>query len=68
MTKQKLTSVKVDEDSWNDFKKMSIDEKVTFRQLVHVSINQFINNKSFRKSIKEKVTKNGKKENITIIR
>jgi len=68
MTKQKLTSVKVDEDSWNDFKKMSIDEKITFRQLVHVSINQFINNKSFRKSIKEKVTKNGKEENITIIR
>ena len=68
MAKQKLTSVKVDEESWTNFKKMSIDEKITFRQLVHVSINQFINNKSFRKSIKEKVTTNGKKENITIIR
>tara|TARA_Y100000401_G_scaffold111633_1_gene110092 strand:- start:524 stop:730 length:207 start_codon:yes stop_codon:yes gene_type:complete len=68
MAKQKLTSVKVDEDSWNNFKKMSIDEKITFRQLVHVSIDEFINNKSFRKTIKEKVTTNGKKENITIIR
>jgi len=68
MTKQKLTSVKVDEDSWNNFKKLSIDEKITFRQLVMISIDEFINSKSFRKSIKEKVTKNGKKENITIIR
>ena len=68
MAKQKLTSVKVDEDSWNNFKKMSIDEKITFRELVMISINEFINNKNFRKSIKEKVTTNGKKENITIIR
>ena len=67
MAKQKLTSVKVDIDSWNNFKKMSIDEKITFRQLVMISIEEFINNKSFRKSIKEKVT-NEKEENITIIR
>ena len=33
MTTQKLTSVKVDIDSWNNFKKLSIDEKITFRQL-----------------------------------
>jgi len=68
MAKQKLTSVKVDEDSWNNFKKLSIDEKITFRQLVEISIVEFINNKSFRNTIKEKVIKNGKKENITIIR
>tara|TARA_R110000787_G_scaffold72900_2_gene162537 strand:+ start:1437 stop:1643 length:207 start_codon:yes stop_codon:yes gene_type:complete len=68
MVKQKLTSVKVDEDSWNDFKKMSIDEKITFRQLVRVSIEEFINSKSFRNTIKEKVIKNGKKENTIIIR
>tara|TARA_R110000744_G_scaffold110482_9_gene208411 strand:+ start:455 stop:661 length:207 start_codon:yes stop_codon:yes gene_type:complete len=68
MAKQKLTSVKVDEDSWNNFKKMSIDEKITFRQLVEVSINQFINNKSFRKTVRERVIKNGKEKNITIIR
>jgi len=65
---QKLTSVKVDEVSWNDFKKLSIDENITFRQLVSFSIDEFVNNKSFRKTIKEKVTTNGKKENITIIR
>ena len=68
MVKQKLTSVKVDEDSWNDFKKMSIDEKITFRHLVRVSIEEFINSKSFRNTIKEKVIKNGKKENTIIIR
>ena len=67
-TKLKLTSVKVDIDSWNNFKKMSIDEKITFRQLVDISIEEFINNKSFRNTIKEKVIENGKKENTTIIR
>tara|TARA_R110002051_G_scaffold324985_2_gene424968 strand:- start:1481 stop:1687 length:207 start_codon:yes stop_codon:yes gene_type:complete len=64
MVKQKLTSVKVDIDSWNSFRKLSIDEKITFRELVEVSLIEFINNKSFRKTIKEKVIKNGKKENI----
>ena len=59
MAKEKLTSVKVNENSWNSFKKLSIDEKITFRQ--------FVNNKSFRKTIK-KVIKNGKKENTTISR
>ena len=67
MSKQKLTSVKVDELSWNDFKKLSIDENITFRQLVSFSIDEFVNNKSFRKTIK-KVIKNGKKENTTISR
>jgi hypothetical protein len=67
MAKQKLTSVKVDELSWNDFKKLSIDENITFRQLVSFSIDEFVNNKSFRKTIK-KVIKNGKKENTTISR
>ena len=66
MVKQKLTSVKVDIDSWNSFRKLSIDEKITFRELVEVSLIEFINNKSFRKTIKEKVIKNGKKENIII--
>ena len=68
MIKQKLTSVKVNEESWNDFKKLSIDEQITFRQLVHVSIEEFINNKSFRNTIKEKVIENGKKENIITVR
>jgi len=68
MIKEKLTSVKVDIDSWNSFKKMSIDEKITFRQLVSISINEFLTNQNFRKLIKEKVINNGKKENTTIIR
>ena len=67
MVKQKLTSVKVDIDSWDSFRKLSIDEKITFRELVQISLIEFINNKSFRKLIKKKVIKNGKKEN-TIIR
>ena len=29
MAKEKLTSVKVNENSWNSFKKLSIDEKIT---------------------------------------
>mgnify|MGYP003139795440 CR=1 FL=1 len=68
MAKEKLTSVKVNENSWNSFKKLSIDEKITFRQFVNISIDEFINNERFRKSIKEKVIENGKKENTTIIR
>ena len=68
MAKLKLTSVKVDEISWNDFKKLSIDENITFRQLVSFSIDEFVNNKSFRKTIKKKVTSNEKEENTTTIR
>tara|TARA_R100000908_G_C3647231_1_gene80680 strand:+ start:263 stop:466 length:204 start_codon:yes stop_codon:yes gene_type:complete len=67
MAKLKLTSVKVDEVSWNDFKKLSIDENITFRQLVSFSIDEFVNNKSFRKTLKKKVTSN-EKENTTTIR
>jgi hypothetical protein len=67
MAKLKLTSVKVDEISWNNFKKLSIDENITFRQLVSFSIDEFVNNKSFRKTIKKKVTSN-EKENTTTIR
>jgi hypothetical protein len=65
--KQKLTSVKVDIKSWDSFRKLSIDEKITFRELVQISLMEFINNKGYRQTIKEKVTENGKKEN-TIIR
>ena len=68
MAKEKLTSVKDNDNSWNSFKKLSIDEKITFRQFVNISIDEFINNERFRKSIKEKVIENGKKENTTIIR
>ena len=68
MAKLKLTSVKVDEISWNDFKKLSIDENITFRQLVSFSIDEFVNNKSFRKTIKKKVTSNEKQKNTTTIR
>ena len=67
MTTQKLTSVKVDIDSWNDFKKMSIDENITFRQLVKISIGEFVNNRSFRNTIKEKVTKYDKEKNTITI-
>jgi len=65
--KQKLTSVKVDIKSWDSFRKLSIDEKITFRELVKISLMEFINNKGYRQTIKEKVIENGKKEN-TIIR
>jgi|TARA_R110000744_G_scaffold155060_2_gene270259 hypothetical protein len=61
--KQKLTSVKVDIDSWDSFRKLSIDEKITFRELVKISLIEFINDKVYRKTIKEKVIENGKKEN-----
>ena len=66
MTKQKLTSVKVDIESWNSFRKISIDEEITFRQLVHISLKEFINNKKFRKTLREKVTDYGKEKNTTI--
>ena len=61
--KQKLTSVKVDIKSWDSFRKLSIDEKITFRELVKISLMEFINNKGYRQTIKEKVIENGKKEN-----
>jgi hypothetical protein len=52
--------------SWDSFRKLSIDEKITFRELVQVSLSEFINNKGYRKTIKEKVLENGKKENTII--
>ena len=58
---------KVDIKSWDSFRKLSIDEKITFRELVKISLMEFINNKGYRQTIKEKVIENGKKEN-TIIR
>ena len=65
--KQKLTSVKVDIDCWDNFRKLSIDEKITFRELVRISLLEFINNKSYRNTIKKKVTKY-EKEDIIIKR
>lgn len=49
----KLTSVKVIKDLYYEFKKISIDEKISLQQLVNRSINLYIRDDVFKKTINE---------------
>jgi uncharacterized protein YbbC (DUF1343 family) len=51
----KLTSVKIIKDLYSNFKKLTLDssEKFTLQQLVNRSINLYINDESFRKTLSE---------------
>ena len=51
MAKQKLTSVKIDEDLWNDFKIECIRRKFSFQRLAERSIDLFMKNEEFRKQV-----------------
>lgn len=49
----KLTSVKVIKDLYSQFKKITIDEKLSFQQLVNRSINLYIGDDDYRKKINQ---------------
>lgn len=51
MANQKLTSVKIDEDLWNDFKIECIKRKFSFQKLSERAIDLYMNNEEFRKQL-----------------
>ena len=50
----KLTSVNVNDNNRKQFKKIAIDEEITFQKLVNIALELYICDKSFRSLIKEK--------------
>lgn len=46
-----LTSVKVDQDRFNDFKVECVRDKFTLTQLVNKCMDLYLNDESFRKAI-----------------
>ena len=51
MAKQKLTSVKINENLWNEFKIECIRRKFSFQKLAERSIDLFMKDEDFRKQI-----------------
>jgi hypothetical protein len=49
----KLTSVKVIKELYNKFRKITLDEKLTFQQLVNRSINLYVSDEKYKTSINE---------------
>lgn len=48
---QKLTSVKIDEELWNDFKIECIKRKFSFQKLSERAIDLFMKDEEFRRTI-----------------
>ena len=53
MNKLKLTSVNVDRKNHKQFKILCIKEDITFQKLVNISLEKYIKDKDYRKSINE---------------
>jgi hypothetical protein len=51
MSNQKLTSVKIDEDLWNDFKIECIKRKFSFQKLSERAIELYMTDEEFRRKI-----------------
>lgn len=50
-TENKLTSVNVNDNMRKEFKKLAIDENITFQKLVNVALELYITDPKFRKEI-----------------
>jgi hypothetical protein len=48
---QKLTSVKIDEDLWNEFKIECIKRKFSFQKLSERAIDLYMKDEDFRKQV-----------------
>lgn len=48
-SKFKLTSVKVDEDLYTEFKIQAIKDKISFQQLVNTTLELYKNSEEFKK-------------------
>ena len=51
MANKKLTSVKIDEDLWDSFRIECIKRKFSFQKLSERSVDLFMNNEEFRRTI-----------------
>jgi hypothetical protein len=51
MSNQKLTSVKIDEELWNDFKIECIKRKFSFQKLSERAIDLYMTDEDFRRKI-----------------
>lgn len=63
MNKQKLTSVKIDEELFTEFKFVCVKEKFSFQKLASRAIFLYLTNKDFKKVIQEQTNLNIKKVN-----
>ena len=52
--KTKLTSVNVNHKNRKAFKKIAIDEEITFQKLVNISLEMYVNDDRFRKMINKR--------------
>jgi len=55
--KEKLTTVKVNAESWDGLKRATMEDGISFRLLVQASIEEYIFNESFRDIIKDRIIK-----------
>lgn len=53
-SKFKLTSVKVDEDLYTEFKIQAIKDKISFQQLVNTTLELYKNSEEFKQWFKNK--------------
>lgn len=51
MKNQKLTSVKIDEDLWNEFRIECLKRKFSFQKLSERTIHLFMTDEDFRKKV-----------------
>ena len=52
--KTKLTSVNVNHQNRKEFKKIAIDEEITFQKLVNIALEMYVNDDRFRKMINKR--------------
>ena len=52
--KTKLTSVNVNHKNRKAFKKIAIDEEITFQKLVNIALEMYVNDNRFRKMINKR--------------
>ncbi len=50
----KLTSVNVNDNNRKEFKKIAIDEDITFQKLVNIALELYITDVNFRKAINKR--------------
>ena len=50
----KLTSVNVNHNVRKAFKKLAIDEDITFQKLVNITLELYVSDESFRKTINKR--------------
>lgn len=50
----KLTSVNINDNNRKEFKKLAIDEEITFQKLVNIALELYITDVKFRRQINKR--------------